>query len=310
MRAHVWVGAAVWGAVAGLAVTGRFWLLEPAFLLAPLVLVPLALDRVTRKAPPRVLKWAHPLAAAAATASFFCARGPTAAGLAAGWLAFTLLLALFGLRRAAAGGAAGWRDTAERSIDAGLLLVPVGGGWLVLSRLGATPLGFEEPIVLLTAVHFHYTAFVTLVLLGLAGRALGSDAAHRGVALGTAAGTPLVAAGITLDPALELAGVALVSVSLWGFAAWLLRRLKGLPAGTGRTLLAVSALSLLPSMAAALAWSAGQDLGQPLVALSWMARLHGPLNALGFGLAGLLGWTLLGAQPPAPVPVDTVRRTR
>jgi hypothetical protein len=39
-----------------------------------------------------------------------------------------------------------------------------------------------------------------------------------------------------------------------------------------------------------------------------MVRLHGPLNALGFCLGGLVGWTLLAAQPSAVVPVDTVRR--
>jgi hypothetical protein len=54
-------------------------------------------------------------------------------------------------------------------------------------------------------------------------------------------------------------------------------------------------------MAAALAWSLGQALGAPVVALSWMVRLHGPLNAVGFALAGLLGWALLTRNPGAPI---------
>jgi hypothetical protein len=128
--------------------------------------------------------------------------------------------------------------------------------------------------------------------------------------VGVIAGTPLVAVGITLAPLLEVLGVVVVAGALWAFAVWLLRRLPRLPAGTARGLLGISAASLLPSMGAALAWSVGQAVGRPVLALSWMARLHGPLNALGFCLAGLLGWTLLAAQPPAAVPVDTARRVR
>ncbi len=38
-------------------------------------------------------------------------------------------------------------------------------GWLVASRLGVEPLGFDEPIVLLAAVHFHFAGFVTAVMV-------------------------------------------------------------------------------------------------------------------------------------------------
>ena len=285
-RSAIWGGAA-WLAVSGLGVAhGRIWLIEILFLLAPLVLVPLALARIGPL--PRALRASLPAAATCAAGSFFLPRGVAAAGLASAWLGATALMACLGLAPLRA---RGLRNASEVAIDAGLLLVPVGGVWLVLSRLGATPLGFEEPIVLLTAVHFHFAAFMTPILVGLAGRELVAGLLYRCVVAGTIAGSPLLAAGITLSPGLELFAAALLALSLWAFAGLLLARLR-LAARPGRALLAVSALALLPSMAFALAYAWGEYTGQPLVALSWVVRIHGTLNALGFGLCGLAGWTL------------------
>src|SRR5512134_510412 len=125
MRLSVWSGVVVWIGVVAMAVAERFWLLEPAVLLPPLVLVPLALDSITHGAPPVCLRILQPLAATAATASFCMPRGARAGLLASSWLAFTLLLAFHGLIRLSP---RGWRtDAPERVIDAGLLMLPVGG---------------------------------------------------------------------------------------------------------------------------------------------------------------------------------------
>src|SRR2546427_2725107 len=43
--------------------------------------------------------------------------------------------------------------TLFRSIDAGLLYLPVGAVWFIMARLGSQPFGFGDTIVLLTAVH-------------------------------------------------------------------------------------------------------------------------------------------------------------
>jgi hypothetical protein len=67
-----------------------------------------------------------------------------------------------------------------------MLYLPIGGAWLVASRLGIQPLGFGDTIVLLTAVHFHFAGFAAPVLAGLAGRtvAAGTRSVERGVAGG------------------------------------------------------------------------------------------------------------------------------
>jgi hypothetical protein len=172
-----------------------------------------------------------------------------------------------------------------------VVLVPIGAGWLVLSRFGATPLGFEEPIVLLTAVHFHYAAFSALVLVGLSGRYVRSDRTYRTIVAGTVAGTPLLAAGITFSPVLELAGALTLCLSLWTWSALCLKEI--VPRAStplARAMLTVSSLAVVPSMGLALLYAWGEWSGAPIVALSQVARVHGPLNALGFVLCGLLGF--------------------
>ena len=89
----------------------------------------------------------QPLGAALAIASFLLPTGEIAGLAAAGWLVVTVLLSSSGLRVV--------RHIFTRPevacMEAGLLYLPVGGIWLVLSRLGETPLALGEPIILLTA---------------------------------------------------------------------------------------------------------------------------------------------------------------
>ena len=175
------------------------------------------------------------------------------------------------------------------SIDAGCAMLPIGGGWLVLSRLGVSVLGFEEPIILLTAVHFHYAAFATLVLVGLAGRFTRDGAAYRAIAAGAVSGPPLLAAGITLSPS-----------SRWP-RPWLLVLASGRPPAVHprEDCPAVSAGGPCPAYRLLLValwplWRARPPTPSASSPGPWspwarLARIHGPLNALGFALAGLSG---------------------
>jgi hypothetical protein len=274
--------------------------IELLFLLAPTVIVPLAL-RLSggADAPTRTSSLAlrlQPWAAAAVWASFLMRRGPAAAMLAGTWLLVTLLIAWHGwqrLRRAA------WHMP-EIAISAGCLMLPVGGAWLVLSRLGVTVLGFEEPIPLLTAVHFHYAAFATLILVGLAGRGVGEASAYRLIAGGAIAGPPLLAAGITASPLLEMIAATTLVCALCGLAVLTLVRIVPRLRGWARMLLSLSALSVLAGMACALAYAVGEFTGASIISLGQMSRIHGPLNALGFVLAGLVGWRLAPRNLRAP----------
>ncbi len=278
-------------------------LLVPLFLLAPLTLVPLGLRLVDRPEPEplarRIGRQGQPLGAAGAVLSFIPPTGGAAAALASAWLLVAIALAAHGVGRL-------WRRRSlrlsELCIDAGLLALPVGAVALVLSRLGVGPLGFGEPIVLLTAVHFHYAGFATLVLTGLAGRALQGGAAwprrlHAIAALGALTGTPLLALGITLSPGLELLGAATLVSGLLALSILLLGAVRPWPPSSpAQVLLAVSAVSVWVPMAFALAYAWGEFQGETAVGLIDMARAHGTLNALGFSLCGFLAYSL---EPPA-----------
>jgi hypothetical protein len=291
------IGAVVWLGCA--AAGGPLGAIEILFLLAPLVLVPLALGALEKPERLRALRYLQPGAALLATGSFFVPRGTAAGALAGAWLALTLLLAERGVERL----------RAEWTAAVALLALPVGGAWLTISRVGLTPMGFEEPIVLLTAIHFHYAAFTTLALLALARRWTPDHGLTRATAVAAAVGTPLLAAGITFSPHLEVAGATLLSLALWTFAGILWRRVAPRVPPLSRGLVRIAALSVLPSMALPPLYAWGQLTGEGTVSLARMAAIHGPLNALGFGLCGLLAFRLAASPCPA-VPVYEDRRER
>src|SRR5207245_4647180 len=114
-----------------------------------------------------------------------------AAALALPWLGVTAAVAMAGLVRIRG---RRFSDSAGPCGDAGLVYLVVGGGWTVLSRAGMRPLEFEDVIVLLTGIHFHYAGFALPVLTSLASRRLpgrNGTLAARGVATGV----PLVGVG-------------------------------------------------------------------------------------------------------------------
>jgi len=265
--------------------------IEILFLLAPVVVVPLAMRLTAAPADATRALWAarrlQPAAALAVVVSFFVHRGVLAAALAAVWLLITALVALHGFQKLGR-----TRTMAEVAVCAGCLMLPIGGGWLVLSRLGVGVLGFEEPLILLTAVHFHYAAYATLVLVGRVGHAAGDGRAFRVIASGAMAGPPLLAAGITFSPLLEVVAAGVVVLAVCGLGALTLVRVVPRVAPVARVLLVTSSVSSCGAMGLALAYAVGELTSHPIVSLGQMARIHGPLNALGFVLAGLVGWTL------------------
>jgi hypothetical protein len=181
---------------------------------------------------------------------------------------------------------------------AALALIVVGGGWLLLARLGIRPLDFEPIIVLLTAVHFHYAGFALPVVAGCAARRQPSRLATCTV-VGVVAGVPLVAAGITATQlgwgsALECVAALATAAAAWG-VAWLHLQLGGdlqllRPV---RLAFLLSAGFLAVAMALAALYGARAYLPVEGLTIPVMQALHGTANALGFSLLALLGWNFV-----------------
>ncbi len=295
-RWSVVAGGTAWTALAAGAAVGllRLGIIEVLFLLAPLVLLPLGLPLVAGEPTSRPLRLAallQPWSAALAAVSFFLPPGAPAAALAAPWFLVTALVALAGLVRLPAAVRGGLADLL---ICVGMLFLPVGGFGLVASRAGFPLGGFPEPIILLTAIHFHYTGFAAPLLVALAGRRAarmgGSGPLFAFSAIGTIAATPLIATGFVFSPALKLAAIVWLTIALAAGAALQLRILPSLASRGARLLLACSALSILAGMALAAVFGLGEFTRKAWIGIPAMARTHGVLNGIGFALLGLLAW--------------------
>lgn len=259
-------------------------IIDLALGLAVLVVVPLALGLDERRPADRKHLTVVLVAGGLAVVSLLPDEGAFAAGLALPWLAVTVMLALrhlFPLDVRAL-----LRDT---TAVLPFVYLTVGAGWLVVSRYGGRPLDFDDTIVELTAVHFHYAGFVAPLVVHRLGRRLRSSSAGAALAAVLVA-TPLTAAGITFEPAMGAAGAILFAGGLTAASLLTLRRVVPTTHGAAATFLVISSASVVVAMGLAVAYALGQWLGTPAPSLPVMARTHGVLNSAGFGLCGVLGW--------------------
>jgi hypothetical protein len=294
------LGAALW-----LAIAAGFWIgwvqlsmVEILFLLAPLLLVPLAISLIpslndSERSAGRKggFSWIMLGAAALATLSLFQPPGPKAAALASAWFFVCGWLAVQGLRRFLKYKA---QSFSQFCFAAGEAYLIVGGTWLVISRLGLQPLEFQEPIVLLTAVHFHFAGFLSPVLAGLTYEHLRESRWSKPLRVtlaGAVAGPGLLGLAFFVGPKLKLAAVMLIVAGQFGLAAGTIRVAADMEHLAGRTLLFFSSGCVLVGMLLAATWAMGEYPLHPFVDLARMEKYHGVLNAVGFSLCGLLGWT-------------------
>jgi hypothetical protein len=299
-----------WVALAGQPLLVDLFLLAP-LVLAPLVLRSLLVEDVATSSAVRIAVWMQLPAALLGVLGFVIEPGPLAAGLTVPWLGLTLVTATRSALHVAQRRTLG--PISAFSIDAALVFVLVGAGWWTLARLGVQPLGFSPTIVFLTAVHFHYAGFALPVLAGLGVRHLGTADAKLAAA-GVVIGVPLVAIGITVSPALELAaaGITALAAALVGLVQIryaTIRSRQGVsgPERRAAALLVVSGLCAWTAMGLAAAYAIGEYVQRPWPNVAQMIPTHGALNALGFSLLGLWAWNLehpddpeAPPQPPTP----------
>jgi len=293
----LWMGIAIASRVSLVRLTS----IELLFLLGPLVVVPLGLELCAQILPEENLRFFHRIApwiqfsaAICVIASFWFSPGADATILVVPWFCFGCMAAVVALWNLIRGGR---KHLQNLCAIASFLYLPVGCAWLGASRLGLTPMGFQEPIVLLTAVHFHFAGFAApLLALAVASKSrLDSPAARRMfriVAAGVLAGPGLLAAGFVIGPRMKLAAALIVACGETGLALYFLTAIRNLQPRVAQVFVTISAFSVLFAMFFAAVWAMGEFPLQPFVHLDQMARFHGTANALGFVLCGLVGWTI------------------
>jgi YndJ-like protein len=298
-RGSATAGIIVWAALAGLSGAGKapLGVIELLFLLAPLVIVPLGTSLAGAIAPVKnsplsdAARILQPFAGLLAVGSFWMSPGPRAAVFASPWIIVCALWALAGAITIFAGDV---RTIPALAANVGRIDLAIAAAWLAVSRLGFGPLGFQEPIPLLTAVHFHFTGFGTAILAAAAAAfARRSGKAMRPTNLIVTAAVLLpfvIAAGFVFSPTLKMVAVAMLSTSVISLAIWQFALASRMRNWTARIFLALSSLAVVAGISLAAIYAIGDWLGKPWLTIPRMASTHGWLNGVGFVLLGLLGW--------------------
>jgi hypothetical protein len=310
------VGAAAWAGIAVLARVGiaRIGSVELLFLFAPLVIVPLGMELSRAMGAGglclEVARRIQPLAAATAVIAVCMPPGRKAAIVAAGWLVVCGLMAWSGLTDLIRTIRTRAEMVEQIALAVARIDLAVGGAWLVASRLGMHPMGIQEPIGLLTAVHFHFaglaTALIAAATLRFAEKRSIPSLSHiTRQGWGTHAlvwlkaivilviGMPyVVAAGFVISPALKMGAAVVFSVSVAALAVRLRGCMKNVSDFTARVLLQVASGAVFAAMIFSAAYAVADFAGSDALTIPQMARTHGLLNAFGFCLSGLLGWLI------------------
>jgi hypothetical protein len=238
----------------------------------------------------------QPVGAGLATLSFLVPIGAAAAILASTWLLVCAIAALGALADLIHGRSL---QPVRLAPAAAVAFMAFGAVWLLLSRAGIAPLGLSPIVVELTAVHFHFTGFAATLMAALVLTRLHHErGTSRRIALAATlvmiAGSPLLAVGwATPFHVLQVAGAILVAAGVMATAAVLFFRSASLVDSTAaRVLLSASGLAPLVPMVLAVEYSAGHVFRFPTLDINAMALIHGDLNALGFSLLGLVGWSI------------------
>jgi YndJ-like protein len=200
--------------------------------------------------------------------------GTLQSALVAPWFCITLYVAWVGVKRFAIWG----RDDAGISlICVGCIYLSVGGIWLFSSTITSAFLGFFEPWKKLTAVHFHYAAFLLPVSIGL----LSTGTRRERVpslwfsvsSIVYLVAIALVAIGLNGIRLIELAGVSLFDLAGISMLTYLWYHKPDIKSGIVifRTALFFGIAGLVISLM--YSWRIG-----PLLSLDDMAKTHGLIN--------------------------------
>ncbi|MER2112050.1 MAG: YndJ family protein, partial [Solibacillus isronensis] len=198
------------------------------------------------------------------------------------YLLSTLIVASHGINRFLR---RGFVNTAEMMIDIGLTYIVMGGLWFLAFHLQLNT-GFSPIITWLTAIHFHYSAFLLCITVGLIGR-LHMTRYYKFCCAVIAAGPMLVAVGITFSRIVEIISVSLYVLAIFSisFMKWPLPRVQ-------RLFIRLAFLTLCFTIIWSFLYAYSNLSGTNLVDIPDMLDFHGLLNCLGFGIAIVIGWSL------------------
>src|SRR3989338_7986377 len=297
IKKMLWIGTAM-GGFAWLISPPQYSMIERLLLLALLVVVPLGLilirELYIEEETPIIFNMAtvmQPISAILVVVSFSYPLGLISGLLTLPWLVCTILIGLFGTMRLFQGKFSSIEDAC---ISVGLIYLPIGAAWLFASRAALSIMNYQEPIVLLTAVHFHFTGFAVPLIVGFTGQFSNKDNTFkqnffRPAAFGVILSPILIALGFIFSPLFKVFAIFLLSESLLIFSLISVTNLPRMRSFMAQICTFISDISILIGMAFACIYGVTEFSGTPFMSMAEMASTHGAINALGFALFGLIG---------------------
>jgi len=222
--------------------------------------------------------------------------------LAIVYVLYTVFIALQGVIRFLH---RGFTNISELAIDIGLVYIFIGGLWF-FAYIAEIDTGFSPLITWLTAIHFHYSACLLSISIGLFGR-LHNSKCYKAVVMLLLAGPLLVALGITFSTIIEILSVVFYIFAI--YCMFMLSWKTKFPKKQG-LLLRISYGSLCITILWSLLYAFGNLTGIILVTIPNMLAFHGLMNCLLFGLLGVLAWGIevpLSSHQPFTFPVSQIR---
>lgn len=225
--------------------------------------------------------------------------------LATIYLLFTCTVAVYGISRFLK---RGFIHFEEFSIDIALIYLAIGGMWF-FAHITNIDTGFSTIITWLTAVHFHYAAFLLPVFTGLLGRIYKPSSYH--LAAGIILISPMILAiGITFSVWIEWVSVVLYMIGIYTFIFFALQ--APFAHRSQKWLILLSFGSLGVTILFSFLYAFGRLSNDYSISIDFMLRFHGFLNCVFFALLGIIGWSVF--VPPAKTkkwtfPISQLRGT-
>lgn len=219
------------------------------------------------------------------------------------YFVFTLCIALLGLSRFLK---RGFTNMEEFAIDLAMMYIALGGAWY-FAYVADIDTGFTPLLTWLTAIHFHYSAFLLPLFIGFLGRLSKprSYTFYSGLLL---IAPMVVAIGITFSRWIELFSVLLYIV---GFAGIIVISWRSTFANRlQKWFVGISFTSLAVTIAFSLLYVLGNGFGLTSITIDFMLRFHGMLNCVIFALFGIVGWSQAVPEPHFRLPTFPISQIR
>ncbi|MCU5573038.1 YndJ family protein, partial [Bacillus cereus] len=209
------------------------------------------------------------------------------------WFVYTGIVALFGVSRLLE---RGWKPLEEIAIDSAFIYLFLGGFWFSASVAKLSIMHFSSDIVLLTAAHFHYSAFLLPLSAGLIGRKREKRSKVYDAIMFIIMISPMtVAIGITYSRIFEFFAVFLYLCAIYGYGFYVWR--AKFNAISAKILLIVSSITLMVTIMFSLIYSYGNLKHVLTITIAQMVWIHGVVNGIGVALPAFIGWVIEKSVP-------------